>query len=398
MLLYLNKKLNFLVYDCEKYLNLLIKLEGKMMDLVKKIEDLIRIKSVTGNIGEIEKCFSYIVESFKGVDVNIKIERFDDASPVIYIRNNDEDVQDVLILGHLDVVDANDDMFEPKIKDGKLYGRGSLDMKSFAVVGLESLRYVIEKGQNVKFGIILSSDEEKGSKSTDAFLERYKNIGAKVVLDNDVGGDIGVIINKCKNPVFVKLRAKGEACHGSTPWEGLDANEMLMDSLKELRKKYPYFDKNSGKPDNAWIDTMHVAKIFGGEVSNVVAKNAEALLDFRLVETSSLSDLEKNIKDALKEGVEYEIVSSSTPVVMSEDEPKILTYKKIAEDVLGKEIKFEQIGGATDARLFAQRGAIVIMHSGTGEGMHGDNEYVEIDSVYKLFEIQKRYLEAIASK
>ncbi len=367
--------------------------EGKKMDLVKNIEDLMRFKSVTGDVNEIEKCFSYIKESFCGIDVNIKIERFEDASPVLYIRNNDEDVQDVLILGHLDVVEADDDMFEPKIKEGRLYGRGSLDMKSFAVVGLHSMRYVIEKGLDIKFGIILSSDEEKGSKSTDAFLERYKNISAKVVLDNDVGGDIGVIINKCKNPVFVKLRATGEACHGSTPWDGVDANEMLMETLRVLRKKYPYFDKNGKRPDNTWIDTMHVAKIFGGEVSNVVAKHAEALLDFRLIETSDLSDLEKNIKEALREGVEYEIVSSSVPVVMSENEPKILAYKKIAEEVLGKDVKFEQIGGATDARLFAQRGAVVIMHSGTGEGMHGDNEYVEIESVYNLLEIQKKYLE-----
>ena len=59
---------------------------------------------------------------------------------------------------------------------------------------------------------------------------------------------------------------------------------------------------------------------------------------------------------------------------------------------------FEQIGGATDARLFAERGAVVIMHSGTGEGMHGDDEYVEIDSVYKLLEIQKKYLDYMSGK
>ena len=54
--------------------------------------------------------------------------------------------------------------------------------------------------------------------------------------DNDVGGDIGVIINKCKNPVFVRLTAEGVPAHGSTPWDGLDANEMLMRTITGLRR------------------------------------------------------------------------------------------------------------------------------------------------------------------
>ncbi len=362
------------------------------MDLVEIIKDLISFKSETGNDVEVDKCLEYIEKFFDGTKANVKIERFLDASPVIYIRNNNEDVQDVLVLGHIDVVKANDEMFEPKIIGNKMYARGALDMKSFAGVAMKSMMYVLENNLDVNFGVLLSSDEEKGSKSTHAFLERYKNIGAKVVLDNDVGGDIGVIINKCKNPVFVKLKAKGKGAHGSTPWEGLDANEMLMETLRVLRTKYPYFDEYTGKPNNAWIDTMHVAKMCGGEVSNIISSNAEALLDFRLIETSKLEELEENLKKSCQRGVEYEIVSSSNPVVMNENEPKILGYKEIAEKILGKEIVFEQIGGATDARLFALRGSVVIMHSGTGEGMHSDNEWVDIDSVKKLLDIQIEYL------
>lgn len=373
-------------------------LKGEIMDLIKTISDLVRFKTETGNQIEIDKCLEYIKNAFNGTKANVKIERFDNASPVIYVRNNDKDEQDVLVLGHIDVVKAKDEMYEPKIIDGKMFGRGTLDMKSFAVVALNSMCYVLENNLDVNFGIILSSDEEKGSNSTHAFLERYKNIKAKVVLDNDVGGDIGVIINKCKNPVFVKLISKGVSAHGSTPWEGIDANEKLMDALRSLREFYPYFDKNIGKPEDTWVDTVHVAKINGGDVSNIISSYAEALLDFRLVETSTVDDLEKNLMKICKDGVEYEIVSSSTPVVMSENEPKILAYKKIAEEVLGKNIKFEQIGGATDARLFAQKGAIVIMHSGTGEGMHGDDEYVELLSVEQLCQIQIKYLEEIAKK
>ena len=62
-------------------------------------------------------------------------------------------------------------------------------------------------------------------------MARAIGLNVGVVLDNDVGGDIGVIINKCKNPVFVRLTAEGVPAHGSTPWDGLDANEMLMRTI-----------------------------------------------------------------------------------------------------------------------------------------------------------------------
>ncbi|MBP5698314.1 MAG: M20/M25/M40 family metallo-hydrolase [Alphaproteobacteria bacterium] len=365
------------------------------MNLINTIEDLVRFKTITGNAAEIDKCLDYIAKSFEGTAADVKIERFQNVSPVIYIANNKSMQQDVLILGHIDVVAATDDMFEPKIKDGKMYGRGTLDMKSFAAVAMNSMHYVLEHQLPIHFAIILSSDEEQGSKSTHAFLERYSQLTAKVVLDNDVGGDITKIINKCKNPVFVKLTAKGLAAHGSTPWEGLDANEMLMKTIYQLRKFYPYFDVNGGAPENTWIDTMHVAKINGGEVSNIISSQAEALLDIRLTETSSLEELENNLKACLASGVEYKIVSSSTPVVMTEDNPQIAAYKKFAEQVMGCSIEFQQIGGATDARLFAQKGATVIMHSGTGEGMHAAGEYVVVQSVKDLAQLQIEYLKSL---
>ena len=339
------------------------------MELIQTVQDLIRFKTITGNAPEIDKCLNYIKDSFKGTAAIVKIERFEDASPVIYITNHEDTQHNVLVLGHIDVVQASDDMFEPQIKNGKMYGRGTLDMKSFAAVAMNSMHYVLEHQLSVKFGIILSTDEEQGSKSTHAFLHRYPHINADVVLDNDVGGNIDEIITKCKNPVFVKLQAQGKPAHGSTPWAGLDANEMLMKTISNLRQYFPYFDITSGMPQDTWIDTMHVAKMEGGEVSNIISGHAEALLDIRLVETSTVADLERKLQKSCAEGVSYKIISSSTPVVMAENNPQIVAYKNFAEKIMGRQIKFVQMGGATDARLFAEKGATVIMHSGTGEGL-----------------------------
>lgn len=366
------------------------------MNIIETAQNLIKFRTETGNSDEIKKCMTYMKNLSALQNARIDIFQKDKLAPVFFARNTDSLDFDVLILGHVDVVPAADKMFAPAIRDGRMYGRGTLDMKSFAAVALNSLEHVLKNKLPLKFGVILSSDEEKGSHGLEAFLEAHPEIKSEIVLDNDVGGNILEIIAKCKNPVFVKIMAHGEAVHGSTPWDGVDANEILMQTLANVRKFYPYYSKNGVVPDNKWVDTVHFAKICGGDVSNVISNYAEALCDFRLTETSSLDDLRANLDKAMLPGAEYQIVSSSTPVVMDENNPHILDYKQFAEDILGQKLHFEYIGGATDSRSFAVKGSTVIMHSGTGEGMHADGEYVDIESVEKIAEIQTRFLDKLA--
>ena len=362
------------------------------MELLKVITDLVKFRTETGNKAEIKDCLQYVKGLFSKTSAQIEIYEKGDLSPVILLANTKDKNFDVLVVGHLDVVPAEDNMFSPYIKDGKMYGRGTLDMKSFAAVGLNSLEYVLDKRLPLKFGVLLSTDEEKGSAGLESYLEDVPEINSKVVLDVDVAGDITKIVAKCKNPVFTKLIAEGKEAHGSTPWEGVDANEKLLMVLHNIRKFYPYYSRELPKPHNTWIDTVHFAKISGGDIANVISNYAEALLDFRLTEKSLVADLEENLKKCLIDGVTYKIVSSSTPVVMDENNPIILQYKELAELILGKDIEFEYIGGATDSREFAKKGSVVIMHSGSGHGMHAKEEYVEIESVERLADIQIKFL------
>lgn len=366
------------------------------MDIIEVAKDLIRFRSETGNAQEIDKVMAYIEKLFAGTSAKIDVFRKVPGAPVIFIRNTDSEDFDALVLGHIDVVAAADEMFEPRVEDGRMYGRGTLDMKSFAAVALNSMEYVLKNNLPIKFGVILSSDEEKGSHGTEAFLAAHLDMRSEIVLDNDVGGDITKLIVKCKNPVFLKLIARGEAAHGSRPWEGTDANEIMLRTIANLREFYPYYSKNGAKPENKWIDTLHVAKICGGEVANVICDYCEALCDVRLTETSTLEALKANLDKAMVKGCEYKIVSSSTPVVMQEDNPYILDYKAFAEHILGRPLSFEYEGGATDSRAFAVRGSTVIMHSGSGDGMHADGEYVELDSVRQIADIQIKFLEKLA--
>ena len=363
------------------------------MELKNIIQDLMAFRTETGNIVEIKKCIAYIMGLFENVRPRMTLYEKNNLAPVLLLSNTDSQQFDVLVVGHIDVVPADGYMFKPKMENGKLYGRGALDMKSFAAVGLESLRYVIEKKLPLKFGVLLSTDEEKGSFGLDAFLKDNSDLSAKVVLDVDVAGDIGKIISKCKSPVFVKIGLVGKEAHGSTPWEGIDANEKLLMVLSKIRSFYPYYSKELPAPENKWIDTVHFAKIAGGDVANVISNHAEALLDFRLTEKSTIADLRETLDKCMVDGATYTIVSHGTPVVMDENNQVIQKYKETVEEVLGYKTEFEYMGGATDSRLFADKGSVVIMHSGSGYGMHAKEEYVDFESVEQLAKIQKLFLD-----
>ena len=218
------------------------------MDLRKTAAELIKFRTETGNLPEIDRCMRYLSGLADEMGVAVEIYKKDALAPVMLLTNGEKRDFDVLAVGHIDVVPAADNMFIPYEKDGKMFGRGTLDMKSFAAVGLASLEYVIKEKLPLKFGVLLSSDEEKGSFGLEAFLKDNPALRAKIVFDVDVAGSINKIVARCKSPVFVKLTSEGKEAHGSTPWEGIDANEQLMQTWQNIRGFYPYYSKKMPKP------------------------------------------------------------------------------------------------------------------------------------------------------
>ena len=90
------------------------------MDLIATIEDLIKFRTETGNAAEIAKAAEYIRQKFTDTDVIASVFQTT-ASPVVFLRNTETLDFDVVVLGHIDVVPAADEMFNPVIKDGKMY-------------------------------------------------------------------------------------------------------------------------------------------------------------------------------------------------------------------------------------------------------------------------------------
>ena len=126
-----------------------------MKALDKIVKDLIEFKTVSGNLPEITKCLSYCERLFDGTGAKVKVLKEEGISPVLYLTNQETMTPDVAVLGHLDVVPATEEQFIPVKKEGRLYARGALDMKSFAAVALCSLAKVLQEKWPLSFAVIL---------------------------------------------------------------------------------------------------------------------------------------------------------------------------------------------------------------------------------------------------
>lgn len=360
----------------------------KMSQLLDNIIEMLKIKSISGNENAIRQIVQWVKNNFNKDGIFINEWNFDNASPVLLLSNCSGYDFDVLAIGHLDVVPAPDDMFLPKIDGGKLFARGSLDMKSSVAVCLDTLKYTV--GKKIRFAVLITTDEETTSNGM-RNLQKSNIIKAKIVLDPDAG-DLYNLVEKYKHPVSVELSAKGKSAHSSKPWQGENAVRKIISAINELEKYFPPLEQ---KPASDWVDTMVVTALNSPTTYNVVPASASARLNFRLTENTCLEKLEDILQNiCAKTNCEYKILLSSQGVYMNADNPHIKQYLKIAENIIGKKINITTSCGATDSRMFADN-SVIIMHGINGANMHADDEFAEIESILLLSKIQKSFIDSL---
>jgi acetylornithine deacetylase/succinyl-diaminopimelate desuccinylase-like protein len=147
------------------------------------------------------------------------------------------------------------------------------------------------------------------------------------------------------------------------------------------------------EPD-AWKTTVNRGVIeTANKTPNKVPGDARAILDIRFTETTAKTpeELTQKIK-ALVPEVNVSAVASIAPSFVKEDNEFLQQFKKTAEEVLGYEAEIGYGHGTTDARYFAEAGAIAIVFGARGENMHAAGEWVDLESLEKNKEILLKFL------
>jgi len=289
----------------------------------------------------------------------------------------------VAIISHMDVVPPGGgwdfDPFSPQIKEGKIFGRGTIDNKGPYAASWMGIKALLEAGLPLKGTVVLGAvaDEERGSHQGMEYLLK-KGFSPNFCIIPD-GGKIDKIIIGEKGRLEVRLQAKGKSCHASEPEKGENAIYKMaqyLTYLKEAKFKGEYhhlFDP----------PTINVGEIRGGEAPNVVPDNCTATLDIRYPLGMKKEDILHELNfSASKFGVEVkESNFSAEPHLLDYKNPLVDIFKKVAEE-FKIDLKMGTVGGITLAKNLYFKKIPSVVHSPSRNSVaHQANEYVEIENL-----------------
>jgi succinyl-diaminopimelate desuccinylase len=343
----------------------------KDINLIKKI---ISIPSVTTNQKAVLRC-QKLIRNYLGktfICQEVKSGNF-----TSYILSKEKTKKfDVLFYGHLDVVPADKKAFTPKIKNNRLYGRGSLDMKSSTVIQAVVMKE--NKFENLKVGLVLVPDEEVGGMNG---LYRVLKSGfrANVVIIPD-GGKGKSIITMQKGICFYRLTFSTAGGHGSRPWLSENAALKSVDFFNRMISDLKINNRSRNRGT-----TINLGAIKSGEKNNVIPNESELLIDARF---SSLQD-KKRFESYLikyKKEIKIEKVIEGDIFNCDNGDKLLNVFQKIVK------VPFNYESGGSDARFLTEYDIPAIIYQPKGDNHHAENEWVSLSSLEKFKKDLVEYL------
>lgn len=370
----------------------------QIVDLTKKI---VEIPSITGKTEEalmvLKAAKDYLGNSDKLKTISyehngIVSQLWGDANTIFEPK--------LLLSGHIDVVNAPNNQFSVQEKDGKLFGRGTGDMKGHVVSMLTTYKKHIENtGSSKGISLLLTSDEEVGDANGTRFVLESTKLRPSIVFipDGEFSFDI---VDSQKAPHHFHIRAKSTTGggHVSKAFERDNPVNKILSVYNEMREKYALASKY-----DEWKSTLEMTIINTGNgfdnnktinSANQIAEWSEAWLGWRwpleIKIDNEQATYESGLKDLTKIAKIHEVEILDDGHGFGEgcytnpDANFVKDWKNIVEKEIGRNVGFKHMHGATDGRHFYKYSADVLVTSGITEGHHSDNEWIDIDSLVKL--------------
>ncbi|MCA1630526.1 MAG: M20 family metallopeptidase [Acidobacteria bacterium] len=290
------------------------------------------------------------------------------------------DERTTLLLGHTDTVHPRGSLAERPLREegGRVYGPGIFDMKSGCAVALEALRACAELkiAPRRPVVLLLTCDEEAGSRSGRALVEREARRAAQVlVLEPPAPG--GRAKTARKGTGIFTLRAEGRAAHAGLDFEkGASA---VLELARQTLRLNELCDAARGV-------TVNVGVFAGGTRSNVVAEEATAEIDVRFETMADALRVEESIKSLrpLDERVRLSIEGgiNRPPLERTASVAKLYAHARAVASALGFDLGETSVGGASDGNFAAALCPAVLDGLGVeGDGAHASHEHIVRESL-----------------
>lgn len=390
------------------------------------LDDLIKLETVNGNE---ELVANYLEKLFDKYQIKTELVKNDEHRFNLIASINNGADKTVGFTGHEDVVAPVNDKewnygsFNPKHIDGKIFGRGSSDMKS-GLAGLAIAMIELNEDENFKGNIkfMATVGEELGeigakqlSKNGYAddlnalIVGEPSNASSKLVIDQLINS--GLIKNSKSNPssygrhalycahkgsIDYKVISRGKAAHSSMPEAGINALDNL---ITFYNKQKEYFASLSDDDDILGKTVPAVTIMKAGDQENTIPDYAEMNVKIRTIPEYNNDKLVEDLKNIINElnqsprmSLEFEEKSSNWPVKTDIDSNLIKIAQQSYQEAFEQGALAVGAPGGTDASQFVRANPnLEVIVAGPGnESAHQINEFVFEDDYLQYINIYKK--------
>ncbi|WP_374193884.1 peptidase [Alkalihalobacillus sp. BA299] len=387
------------------------------------LQELVKIPSVQGNEAEIQYLVANKLKKI-GLEVDTweldgeqlkkhpyffsSREEFKGSPNVVGVLKGTGDGPSIVLNGHVDVVPAGDitqwdsDPYQGHIIDGKMYGRGTTDMKGGNLALYLAVEAIKGVGLQLKGDVILQSvvEEESGGAGTlDAILKGYKADAAIIPEPTNMK-----IFPKQQGSKWFRIHIKGRAAHGGTRYYGVSAIEKSTLVLRHIETLEKIRNKRIRDPlyNNIPIPVpINIGRIEGGDWPSSVADQVKLEGRIGIAPDEQIEEVQIELEEWLKDLGSIDLWFRDNPVKLEwygarwlpgsivEDHPLMKILSNKYEDVLGKSPIIEASPWGTDGGLLSQVGQTpsIIFGPGVSTMAHFPNEYIELNKVFEAAEV-----------
>jgi len=305
------------------------------------------------------------------------------------------------IITHMDVVPQGEESmwtvtkpFEPVVKEGRIYGRGSEDNGQSLISSVFAVKALKKLGIKPKRTVVLAfvADEEQGSTYGIQHLIKQGLIRKDdLIIVPDGGKEKGDFIEVAeKSVLWFRIRTIGKQIHASRPEKGLNANRVGMEYAlaldKLLHEKYPLRDKYFDPPESTFEPTKKETNV---DAVNIVPGEDVMHFDCRVLPNYDIEEILTSVKKLAEQfekktgaKIKIEVLQKSVAPKPTDANSKIVNMLKEAiKTVRGVDAKVGGIGGGTCAAFFRKIDVPAVVWSTIDEMAHQPNEYARIENL-----------------
>jgi succinyl-diaminopimelate desuccinylase len=279
----------------------------------------------------------------------------------------------VVLHGHLDVVPAREEQFQPRIEGDRLIGRGAYDMKGGLAAMMCALKD-LERQEQVLVRMVCVPDEESEElelRSTDAVVEQGLG-GDFAITGEPTNLHIGV---EAKGVLAMRIEVHGRAAHSSTPWLGDNAVLKAIDVFRAI-ESMPFSRQSTEMFDRP---SINLGRIQGGDAINQVPDECTMTVDIRYLPGQDPHEILAQVSAI--DAIDVTRTFIHPPVSVSRSDPFVRALREALSRAAQGEALSVGRDGASDAAAFLAAGIPAVEFGPSGAGHHGPEEWVSIPSL-----------------